>query len=624
MHLQLGLLVLLASAHAALAQEWLGENLVPNAGFEVAQGDIRAVPGWHAAMHGGKPVVRTDAQGALVGRYALRLELAQSPASVTVRSDPIAIEPGQTYLFSIAFRQEGFTDAKGVREKHAGVGSHATVAWLDGKKRRVGQARSISRFPYGPSRWDMRDGFVTAPAQARFAAVQVGFSNNSHKHAKHAIPSTLWIDAVQLREYRPPATPEWAKGQTPRLVDGVADQSAVRSFFVAESREFRAKGGQWSKPIVDTQAERGNALLAPAGSGPGLMAHSPYFGGVVPGLYRLRARLRVSDVSSSKRAGTIDVVEELPGTRLYMEVTPSRFGAADRYEVVEQDFILRGAGWWAMRLYTDGGQAWAIDSIKIVPLHELRDRQLMSIFPASVGQVKPALRPRTNKPYRVMFVAGLGYDFHRFVQILRLLDLTVQVTPVWVKRSRIMTFVGWPETAEALFDHQVIVICNVSARAMSLRQKAFLVEYVRRGGALVVLGGHQGYERGGWKDSLLGSVLPVRVAGSLGAGLVHHPDGLTVSLASPLPWQHESDLSVGPRVYFLHRARLADGAQVFARAGQEPFVVGGTFGKGRVVCVLGLPQGAPAQGQTPFWTWPDWPYLMRNAIWWAMRRPKGF
>ena len=621
MRLLLCPLVLLASTPVALAQTWLGENLVSNAGFEEAAREGRPVPGWRVIAHGGHPVVRGDAQEALVGRQSLRLELAQSPASVTVQSDPIAIQPGRTYLFSIGFRQEGFTDAKGVREKHAGVGSHATVVWLDGRKRRVGQARSISRFPYGPSRWDLRDGLAAAPAGARFAAAYVGFSNSSYKHAPRSIPSTLWLDAVQLREYRPPETPDWAKGETTRLVDGVVDQSAVRSFFVAESREFRAKGGQWSKQIVDARAERGNALLSPAQAGYGLMAHSPYFGGVIPGLYRLRARIRVSDNTSTSRAGYIDVVEEYPGTRLFMEVMPTRFESASRYQVVEQDFILRGAGWWCIRLYTDGNQAWAIDSIKIVPLHELRDRQLLSIFPASAGQVDPALRPRTRKPYRVLFVAGLGYDFYRPVQFLRLLDLTVEITPVWVQRSRSMTFLGWPETAEGLFDHQAIVMCNVSACAMSLRQKAFLAEYVRRGGALVVLGGHQSYERGGWKDSLLESILPVRVAPSLDAGLAHYARGAVVSLSSRLPWPRESDLRVKPRVYFLHRARLAEDAQVFARAGEAPFVVGGAVGQGRVVCVLGLPQGTPTEGQTPFWAWPDWLYLMRNATWWAIRHP---
>jgi len=611
----LGLMALPAPTPTAHAQSWLGENLVPNAGFE------DGVQHWRTVAHGGSPVVRADTQGALVGRQSLRLDLAQSPAHVALESDPIAVQPGRTYLFSIGFRQEGFTNAKGVREKHEGVGAHSTVVWLDERQRRLSGARSISRCPYGPSRWDLRDGLVTAPASARFAVVYVGFSNNSRKHAPAVIPSTLWLDAVQLREYRPPETPEWAKRETTRLVDGVVDQSAVRSFFVAESREFRAKGGQWSKQIVDAQAERGNALLAPADAGHGLMAHSPYFGGVIPGLYRLRARVRVSDNTSPKRAGYIDVTEEYPGLRLVMDVMPNQFEAAGRYQVLEQDFVLRGAGWWSIRAYTEGNQAWAIDSIKIVPLCELRDRQLLSIFPASAGQVSPALRPRTRKPYRVLFVAGLGYDFHRPVQILRLLDLNVEITPVWVKRARSMTFAGWPETTEALFDHQVIVICNVSARAMSLRQKAFLVEYVRRGGALMVLGGHQSYERGGWRDSLLESVLPVRVLPSLEAGLVHSSDGLPVSLAERLPWLRESELDIEPRVYFLHQIQLTPGAQVFARAGSAPFVVGGAIGKGRVVCVLGLPQGNPAKGHTPFWAWSDWLYLMRNATWWAMRHP---
>lgn len=80
----LGILALLTSTPAALAQAWLGENLVPNAGSEDVAQDSGKAQNWRTITHGGSPVVRADAQGALTGRQSLRLDLAQSPAHVTV------------------------------------------------------------------------------------------------------------------------------------------------------------------------------------------------------------------------------------------------------------------------------------------------------------------------------------------------------------------------------------------------------------------------------------------------------------------------------------------------------------------------------------------------------------
>ncbi|MDP7130277.1 MAG: hypothetical protein QF437_07305 [Planctomycetota bacterium] len=71
--------------------------------------------------------------------------------------------------------------------------------------------------------------------------------------------------------------------------------------------------------------------------------------------------------------------------------------------------------------------------------------------------------------------------------------------------------------------------------------------------------------------------------------------------------------------YFLHKVGVKEGALVLARAGKEPFLVSGPYEKGRVACVLGSPNGDPAEGQTGFWEWDDWIYLLRDATWWAKR-----
>jgi uncharacterized membrane protein len=180
---------------------------------------------------------------------------------------------------------------------------------------------------------------------------------------------------------------------------------------------------------------------------------------------------------------------------------------------------------------------------------------------------------------------------------------------------------GFPDASAELFDCSAVVLANVPAKVLSLRQKNCLAEYVRRGGALVLLGGDLAFERGGMSGSLLEEVLPLESTASVADRIVHRPAGLPLTVAQDTLWLRECDFSSRPRVYFLHRVALKPGAEVFVRAGQEPFLVGGACGAGRVVCGLGWPYGDPAPGATAFWAWSDWVYLLRNAVLWAMQYP---
>ena len=96
--------------------------------------------------------------------------------------------------------------------------------------------------------------------------------------------------------------------------------------------------------------------------------------------------------------------------------------------------------------------------------------------------------------------------------------------------------------------------------------------------------------------------------------------GLPLAKAKSVSWLEDIDFSRNPKVYYLHRARVKEGAQTVVTAGGKPFLVTGTYGNGRVVCVLGMPYGAPAEGEVGFWAWDDWAYLMRNASLWAFRK----
>ena len=611
-------LYLSQSSFAETPLPWLGGNLLNNPGFETKPEKDDPIPGWVSQPQGDTATAVIDEGVRLADKASLHISVSKSPGSIRFTSKPLPVSAGKRYLYSIAYRQAGFnTTGKG--DTYEGVSSHSNIEWLDAKNAVIGHDNSTSRFPYGPSDWDIRDSFIHVPAGASFAVVVVSVSNNSLKDSGKLIPADLWIDGVQFREYTPPPTPEWAKAETERVVEGAPQQSPVQAYFLASSNEFTSKGGSFSKLALDRDAERGSALQSPAKCTQGIMAHSPYFPALPLGLYRLRCRAKITDSASRERAGFIDVPGRYSGQRMIMEFHPEAFKAAGQYQVIEQDFIIRDSHWWCIRAYTDGNQEWSIDSVKVFPLHELQDHELLTIYPGVEGQIPAELKPKSARPYHVLFVAGLGYDAYRPTQILRMLSTDTEITPVWVRRDRSFQYEGFPQTAAALFDFNCIYLTNVNARGLSLLEKNLLREYVSRGGALVVIGGHQSFERGGWKGSFLEEVLPFEIAPSIKEGFSHHPKGLPLKISEDLPWPREVELDSSPQVFFLHRGKLKAGTKVLASAGDLPFLITGEYNKGRVVCLLGVAIGTGDNKQEPFWRWSDWNYLMRNATWWAMR-----
>jgi len=272
---------------------------------------------------------------------------------------------------------------------------------------------------------------------------------------------------------------------------------------------------------------------------------------------------------------------------------------------------------------TDGKAVFTVDSIKIFRLRELDDRQLLALYPGIEGEVPPRLKPpappSTGQELKGLVVAGMGYERFRIADVFGVLALKTQMKVVWVKG---MELAGLPQDPRDLFGYSIVYLCNVNVRRMTLKDKNAIREYVKRGGALVVMGGQQGYERGGWRGSLVEQALPVTVAPAIRGGLVHVPAGQALTVTRDVPWLEAISTASSPRVYYLHAVTVKPTGRVLVTAGDRPFMVTGAYGKGRVVCILGLPYGDPRPEQTPFWQWGDWVHLFREVCWWAMRAPR--
>ncbi|HEY3398956.1 MAG TPA: hypothetical protein VGM19_15010 [Armatimonadota bacterium] len=610
------LVAALLTAGAVSAQEnWMGPNLVANPGFE--QVDAAGLPtDWRpTANPAGSAKFSQDKQIYLVDAAAMKIEVPDT-GGATLQSKPVPVVGGKSYLFSLAFKADGF----GEPGKYSGVDGYVGTDFLDATGKNLGRGPGVG-FPYNHTDWDLRDVFIPVPPTATQMIISASVSNHSAKQIGTNIPSTLWLDAVQLREYTPPVTPEWAKQKVPRIVEGGITTSRAQAYQLAG---LNNSGGKWSPISADPNSDYGSILTSPPGVGPGIMAHSPYFTSMPPGLYRAVLRARIGDPSKQEKVGAIDIGSEFAGMRAGLDIYARDFAKADTYQDFSMDFILRSAGYWMFRVYTEGNQPFTVDTVKIFQLSQFQDRQLLDLYPGSEGAIPADVQPRRNTyPFTGLLVAGALYDYYRIVDAFHLTGTEMKLDTVPIEKGRSQVYVGFPGTAKELFDHNLIYLCGADASALTLRQKHMIAEYVRRGGGLIVLGGHKTLDRGSMGGSLLDEILPLDLPAEP-RQLIFTPEGTPVLAGTPHPLTQYVDFSAKPVSYYMHDLQAKPAAQVLLTAGGKPGLVIWQAGKGRVATVDIIPMGSPAEGQVPFWKWDGWVNLLRDLSWWVAGQDDHF
>lgn len=606
---------LCAAPCLANALDWIGPNLLTNPDFELA--DKQGLPAdWSlTATPAGTAKFGLDKQVFLVGKAALKVEVPDTGAAA-VRSKPVAVESGKWYLVSVGFRSEGF----GPRGKYSGVDSSVAVAWNDAAGKQIGTSHGIS-FPYHAVDWDLGDRFVQAPSGAAQMMLTASLNNHSQRQTGQNIPSTLWLDGWQVRQYTPPPTPDWALQKVPRIVEGGLNTSRAQAYQLSSQN---MAGGKWSSVKADPQATYDSVLSSPEGTGRGIMAHSPYFTNAPPGLYRALLRAKVANNTGKLPAGAIDVFSEFASTRADRRLFPADFAAPDTYQEFPVDFVLRSAGYWGFRVYTEGNQPFTADIVKIFPLALLEDKQLLELYPGSEGAIPANVQPRRNAhPFTGLLVAGAMYDYFRIVDAHHLSAYDMKLKMVPIRKGRSQVYVGFPETPAELFDNNVIYLCGADLTALTLRQKNMLAEYVRRGGGLIVFGGHKALDRAGLKGSLLEEVLPV-TGGSGIPPLKVLPDGAPLARGTAHPVTQFANFDAPPHCFFIHDLTARPDAQTIITVSGRPGVIVGNCGKGRVAVIAMTCFGAPTESQTPFWKWRSWINLLRDLAWWVAGQDERF
>jgi uncharacterized membrane protein len=190
----------------------------------------------------------------------------------------------------------------------------------------------------------------------------------------------------------------------------------------------------------------------------------------------------------------------------------------------------------------------------------------------------------------------------------------------------------FPKTRAELDGYDVVVISDVGANSfllcdetflrseISVNRLALLVEYVKDGGGLVMVGGYMSFTgidgRARYGMSPLAEVLPVAMLDY--DDRVEVPEGLFASVdvadhdvlgGTPAEW---------PPLLGYNRLIAKADSTVVARTGEDPLLVVGDVGSGRSVAFASdlAPHWAPPE----FVNWPHYERFWESVLNWAARR----
>lgn len=502
---------------------------------------------------------------------------------------------------------------------------------------------AASMVPAGPARnvtvaWKQPTGFKRAFVADldRFQLEPVPAEKQGGTLVLHVPDVAHWsILILESDAPTPPAVWEATAGEaglklpTPEelgLAASAASSTTWRQVFQME--DFYPSGQTPTQIAKEPAAQGGGALYAPTGQNAGLMAVGTYFYPRIPGQYRVTYRLKIADNTLDKPVFSMyidhSVGHPLPGVNP-TGVGPVAIKGTDfKQPNVYRDFSVTlnhpDVGFHGFGGTYLGTEMWW-DSTTVELIRPWTEQELADYYQ---GLAPPEGLKRTgDQNLDVLLVRGAWNRMYHLDDALNRLG-PVTVTNAYTKYNfqADTQFTGFDLTWESIFKQDVAVLANVETRGLGLGQVRMIQKRVQDGGGLVVLGGlmtlGQAYNmRYGWPE-----LLPVELS---------MPNEIRKCPTPVVFAQPDKSLALGKitwpqpaTVMYRHMVKPKPGATVLLAGNKgEPLLIGGQYGKGRVVVFTGTVLGDPPQGSVGFWQSPAWADILAAAIKWAGTGAKG-
>lgn len=370
--------------------------------------------------------------------------------------------------------------------------------------------------------------------------------------------------------------------------------------------------------VDDPDAHKGTAQAAiPGKSHPGGPICSFYSYARPAGIYRIIWRVKVDDNMIDEpvfKAST-------GGGRKHKGGSITLKGTDFKESNVYQEFSYTASkgegGFFGVSASWPGKGQVHVDHIKVVSEKLFTDHDLAGNVELPREWIFP-----TPPPLTIHIAKGLWWDFFGLREAVPEMGGGFITSSYHTSGQRGKGLRGFPGSWQKMAEHNLIILANVDAPSLRPRGRVLIEEYVKGGGALLILGGPFAFEHGGYSHTSLENILPCRLSGkrrhNSKDGLVLTPTkGAGRILPGDLAW------SMSPRVYYYHDVEPLDGAQILATADGKPMIIVSQIGKGRVGVVAATVEGDPSPDQLPFWEWGDMPRLMASVCQWLVSSPRS-
>ncbi|MHB9134469.1 MAG: glutamine amidotransferase [Armatimonadota bacterium] len=416
--------------------------------------------------------------------------------------------------------------------------------------------------------------------------------------------------------------------KNPNAVDLGLAPAAVTTDWRAISPAADAGWGNGVSDLVKDTATRGGwAVHAAPGSKAWLMAVGGYAYPPFPGKYTATFRLKVADNTSDKPVANLGiefdhyptVAGKMPLPRPNLVVKGTDFAKPNVYQQFTLAFERPDGGFIApLCAYAGNGELWWDQTdLKLEEHWKTEDFERYYAALAPPDDLQKPSHPELN----ALVLRG---PWNRLYQLDAAL---LQLGPVnaatgyirWGAQegTRVLGYtMDWP----SLYQQDLLVLANANVGGLGYGIGKMIRQWVKDGGSLVLLGGmhtlgQAGCMQYGWEEFLPVTLnLPYEIRkcdppvafGKLAKGITPIDFGKTP-----------------PVVLYRHAVTAKPNTTVLlAGKNNEPLLVAGAYGKGRVVVFTGTVLGEAPAGQTPFWQSPAWPQLLAATLDWCREGAK--
>jgi uncharacterized membrane protein len=264
--------------------------------------------------------------------------------------------------------------------------------------------------------------------------------------------------------------------------------------------------------------------------------------------------------------------------------------------------------------YFNGTAGRNMDEVQLEPIYKFKipEKQKQYLKPNLIKLTK-------NKIPRILFVRGLWANYNGIDDAIKQMG-KVEVVDAWMKKTGLGETLGnFPGSYEVLLGYDLIILGNVSGPMLSSVGQEMLVDFVKAGGGLLMLGGDRTYGQTEFSNKNFANLLPVEFN--------KYGDYSRLKKSSALKTVNEHPVTKNISfngseiILYSHNLKAKKNAKTVLELGNNlPAVILSGNNKERVAVVSILPFGEAPEGRKLYRESKEWQNFMANIMKWLMNK----